>query len=164
MFLGVKEMKLEPVEKADPPAYPAGEALQSVQGLLSPHVPRRWRAATCLAGALWLLVVAGAIWGARAAIVPPAYPTRDNLPAEKAPDASLLHLWQKAEGVAGELAAALARICGCGGCDAGHSVTPPPGLTASDPLVEQAAEWVASICRDPPTKRLGRNYNRLRSF
>jgi hypothetical protein len=51
-------MELKPVEKIDPPNYPADEDLADAKSMLSDHIPCRWRKAKGLAGAAAVFLAA----------------------------------------------------------------------------------------------------------
>jgi hypothetical protein len=51
-------MELEPVEKIDPPKYPADAELADAKAMLCANIPRRWRKAKGLAGAAAVFLAA----------------------------------------------------------------------------------------------------------
>jgi hypothetical protein len=51
-------MELKPVEKIDPPSYPADEEFADAKGMLSENIPCRWRKVKGLAGAVAVAIMA----------------------------------------------------------------------------------------------------------
>jgi hypothetical protein len=86
---------------------------------------------------------------------PPAYPTLDELPAEKALEGNLPQRWQKARGLAGALAlflAANATGCGTAADNAGGSQGGADEQINCPTAAEfiEARQWVKGIYEDHP--------------
>ena len=97
-------MELKPVENIDPPTYPTCEELVDAKAVLSAHLPRRWRKAKGLAGAIAVVLAANCSGGC---------------------------------GSDGQFSSSQADV------DVPQSAYVP--AEPSDPMLEQAGDWVRSI-------------------